>query len=463
MHGTNSAGLSAWQLVMLALGTVVGGSFFLGTAVVLHNAGPGALLAFAFGGVVTYLVLTALSELTVSRPTHGSFRAYAAMAFGPMASFVVGWLYWAGLVLALSSEGIASAMFARLWFPNVPVWPIALAVILGVTLLNLMDVRAFAVVESAMAAVKLVAVAAFILLGVALVAGMLGPGAGAAGTAARGAPAFAGEPFLPRGIAGLAGSMLLVLFSYAGFETLGLAAPEARDPARTVPKAVIWTVIGLVTLYVGAVGVVLYLLPVTAIEEEVSPMVSLLRLTGYPALAAGLNLIVMTAAISTMLAAMYGLSRMLYSLAEEGQAPAFLKQLTPPGIPRNAILLSSGGMMIGVVLSYILPRGVYVLLVSSAGFALLFSYLMILLSQLVLRNREGCRPGACAMPAFPWATWAGIIMLVGAIAGMPLVPGQGPGLVAGISMLLFFALAYMLFIRRPVDPEEVPDDRVPLR
>lgn len=442
---------------MLALGTVVGGSFFLGTAVVLHNAGAGAIIAFAFGGLVTYLVLTALSELTVSRPTHGSFRAYAAMAFGPMASFVVGWLYWAGLVLALSSEGIATAMFARLWFPAVPVWPIALAVIVAVTLLNLMDVRAFAVVESAMAAVKLVAIAAFILLGVALVAGILGRGAAAPGAG----PAFAGQPFLPRGVAGLVGSMLLVLFSYAGFETLGLAAPEAKDPARTVPRAVILTVIGLITLYVGAIGVVLYLLPVTAIEEEVSPMVSLLRLTGYPVLAAGLNLIVMTAAISTMLAAMYGLSRMLYSLAEEGQAPAFLKQLTPPGIPRNAIFLSGGGMMVGVVLSYILPRGVYVLLVSSAGFALLFSYLMILLSQLVLRRREGCRPGSCAMPAFPWATWLGIVLLVGAIAGMPLVPGQGPGLVAGIGMLLFFALAYMLFVRRP-EPEELPDDRVPL-
>lgn len=454
---------------MLALGTIVGGSFFLGTAVVLHNAGPGALLAFAFGGLVTYLVLTALSELTVSRPTHGSFRAYAHMAFGPMASFVVGWLYWAGLVLALSSEGIASAMFARLWLPNVPVWPIALAVILAVTLLNLMDVRSFAVIESAMAAVKLLAVAAFILLGIALVAGIVGSGPGAGGVAGPGGaapapapgPAFAGQPLLPRGIGGLAGSLLLVLFSYAGFEVLGLAAPEAKDPGRTVPRAVIWTVIGLVTLYVGTVAVVLYFLPAAAIEEEVSPMVSLLRLTGFPALAAGLNLIVMTAAISTMLAAMYGLSRMLYSLAEEGQAPAFLKQLTPPGIPRNAILVSSAGMMVGVVLSYILPRGVYVFLVSSAGFALLFSYLMILLSQLVLRTREGCKPGACAMPAFPWATWLGIVLLVGAIAFMPLVPGQGPGLIAGVGMLLFFALAYMLLIRRPEHDET--DDRVPLR
>jgi AAT family amino acid transporter len=117
----HSKQLGTWNLVMLALGTVVGGSFFLGTAVSLRNAGPGTLIAFAVGGLITYLILMALSEMTVARPTHGSFRQYAETAFGPMASFVVGWLYWAGLVLALSSEGIAAATFARLWLPGVPV------------------------------------------------------------------------------------------------------------------------------------------------------------------------------------------------------------------------------------------------------------------------------------------------------------------------------------------------------
>ncbi|HWI51161.1 MAG TPA: amino acid permease [Symbiobacteriaceae bacterium] len=458
MHSSHPAGLGTWQLVMLALGTVVGGSFFLGTGVAIRNAGPGTLLAFAFGGLVTYLVLMALSELTVSRPAHGSFRAYAETAFGPMASFVVGWLYWAGLVLALSSEGIAAAIFARLWVPAIPVWAIALTVIVAVTLLNLLDVRAFAVVESAMAAIKLVAIAAFILLGLALVAGLV------PGNHTPGPPAFAREVFLPRGAAGLAGSMLIVLFAYAGFEVLGLAAPEAKDPHRTVPRAVLLTVIGLVTLYVGAVALVLYVLPIGSLEEEVSPMITMLRRTNFPWLAGGLNLIIMTASLSTMLAAMYGLSRMLYSLAAEGQAPAFLKRLVPPGIPRNAIFVSSGGMMVGVVLAYLLPRSVYLFLVSSAGFALLFSYLMILASQLVIRRREGCKPGTCAVPFFPFATWLGIILLVGAMIGMPFVPGQGAGLVAGLGMLAAFALAYLI-IRRP-EPEPVEqaetDDRIPL-
>jgi len=440
---------------MLALGTVVGGSFFLGTGVIIRNAGSGALLAFAFGGLVIYLVLMALSELTVSRPTHGSFRQYAAIAFGPGASFVVGWLYWSGLVLALSSEGVAAAVFARLWLPAVPVWLIAGAVIIAVALLNLLDVRAFAIVESAMAAVKLLAVAAFILLGAALAARLLPLGTAPAAPAAI-------SPFLPKGLGGLAGSMLLVLFAYAGFEVLGLAAPEAKDPHRTVPRAILLTVVSLVGLYVGVVAVVLLTLPPGGPQEEISPLVTILQVRGFPWLAAGLNLVVMTASLSTMLAAMYGLSRMIYSLAEEGQAPAFLGRLVPPGIPRNAIVVSSGGMMVGVVLAYLLPRSVYIFLVSSAGFALLFSYLVILASQLVIRRREGCKPGACAMPFFPWGTWLGIVLIVGAIAGMPFVPGQGPGLIAGLGMLVIFVLAYLIVRRpEPVEPEE-PDNRIPL-
>jgi AAT family amino acid transporter len=456
----HSKQLGTWNLVMLALGTVVGGSFFLGTAVSLRNAGPGTLIAFAVGGLITYLILMALSEMTVAHPTHGSFRQYAETAFGPMASFVVGWLYWAGLVLALSSEGIAAATFARLWLPGVPVWLLALIVILAVTALNMLDVRAFGFVEGVLAAAKLLAIAGFILL-MLLVIARLFP------TQTPPVAAFRGEPFLPRGIGGLAGSMLTVLFTYAGFETLGLAAPEAKDPHRTVPRAVLLTALALVALYVGSILVVTYVLPTAAIREDVSPLIETLRVTGFPWLAGGLNLIVMTASVSTMLAAMYGLGRMLYSLAEEGQAPALLRRLTPGGIPRNAILLSAAGMLVGVVLAYLLPRRVYLFLISSGGFSLLFSYLMIMASQLVIRRREGCKPGACQVPWYPFGTWLGIILLVAAIASMPLVPGQAAGLIAGLVLLAVFSLAY-LFVRRPapeqIEPEpERTGGRVPLR
>jgi len=426
---------------MLALGTIVGGSFFLGTGVILKTAGLGTLLAFALGGFIVYLIVMALSEMTVTRPTHGSFRGFAEVAFGPMAGFLTGWLYWTGLVLALSSEATALALFARLWLPAMPVWMLSLTVIVTVAALNLLDVSLFTVLESAMAAFKLAAVAGFILLMAVLVAGLVpgGPPSNVGAVVARG--------ILPGGLGSIAGAMLIVIFAYAGFEILGLAAPEAKDPNRTVPRAIMLTVATLVTLYVGAMAVVLFALPPGGIEPEVSPMVSALRHFGLPGVGSFLNFIVMTAAFSTMVAGTFALSRMLYSLAEEGQAPALFRRLTPAGAPRSAMLASVGGMLVGVVLAYVLPRQVYLFLVSSAGFSLLFAYAMILASQLVLRRREGCPPGACKMPFYPYSTWLGIILVVGAIVSMPLVPGQGAGLLAGLGLLAFFALAYLVAFR----------------
>lgn len=462
-HG--SAKLSVPQLLMLALGSAVGGSFFLSTAVSLRTAGPGVLLAFGLGGLLVYIILMALSEMTTAHPVHGSFREYAEMAFGPMASFVVGWLYWAGLVLALSSEAVAVGLFARLWLPGMPVWVLSLVVLLAVTLVNLMDVTLFSLVESVMAGAKLLAIVGFILLMAAFIFGLL------PGRAPTGAGVLRGQPFLPTGFSGLAGSMLTVLFAYAGFEVLGLAAPDAKDPKRTVRRAILLTVISLIVLYVGAVAVILPVLPVRTLTPEVSPMVSALIAGGFPGLASGLNVIIMSASISTLLAAMYALSRMLYSLAEEGQAPAFLKALTPVGAPRRALLVSSGAMLVGVILSYLLPKQVYLFLVSSGGFSLLFAYLVILASHLVIRRREGCRAAACQLPAFPLSTWLGIILLGAAIVAMPLVPGQGAGLAAGLILLALLAVAYWVRARRPVagprpegpEPEREGDDRLLLR
>jgi L-asparagine transporter-like permease len=461
VQGNHAAKLSVWQLVMLALGSAVGGSFFLGTAITLQSAGPAALIAFVVGGLLIFLILRALSEMTVAKPTNGSFREYAENAFGPMASFVVGWVYWSGLVLALSSEATATALFARLWLPQVPVWLMSLVVILGVTALNFLSVRLFSVIESVMAAVKVLAIIAFVLIMLAVLAGLL-PGR-PPGRLVR------SEPFLPAGLGGLAGSMLVVLFSYAGFEVMGLAAPEARDPIHTVPRAVLLTVVLLVGLYMSGVAVMLPVLPISAVSRDVSPLVRTFQVIGFSGLAAGLNLIVTSASLSTMVAAMFGLGRMLQSLAEEGQAPAVFKRLTPAGTPRNAIVASAAGMLVGVVLAFLLPKGVYLFLASSGAFSLLFAYLMILGSQLVIRRKEGCRPGVCQMPWYPYGTWLGIALVLLAMAAMPLVPGQGAGLLAGLGLLAVIAAAYLLTRRstpRPTpapDPAEQEDTRLLLR
>lgn len=165
-------GLSVWQLTMLALGTVVGGSFFLGTSVAIRAAGPSVILAYVIGGILVYFILSALSEMTVANPAAGSFRTYTEHAFGKGAGFTVGWVYWTGLVLAMSSEATAASILLRGWFPLLPLGLLGAGIIIAVTLLNLLGAARLSRLESGLAAFKLLAIAGFILIAAGIAAGI---------------------------------------------------------------------------------------------------------------------------------------------------------------------------------------------------------------------------------------------------------------------------------------------------
>lgn len=429
-------GLSAWQLTMLALGTVIGGSFFLGSAVAIRSAGPAVIVSFLLGGALVYVILFALSEMTVADPAPGSFRTFADRAFGPGAGFTVGWMYWTGLVLAMSSEATAVSIFIRSWLPGLSIPLMGSAIIVAVSLLNLLGADRLSRLESVLAAVKLLAIAGFIALGAALVAGLV-PGAPTAG-----AGALVAEPLLPGGAGGVAGSMLIVMFSYAGFEVIGLAASEARDPHRAVPRAIGMTVAGLVGLYVLAVVALLPLTPTGTLTTEASPLVTALEAWRLTWAGNAMNAVLVSAILSTMLAAMFGLGRMMRSLADEGYAPAWLKD--KGDIPYRGILFSGAGMLAGLALGFTLPAQVYLFLVSAGGFSLLMAYVVILATHYKFRRLHGCPPnGDCQLPGYPYTSWLALGGCVAVIASMPLVPGQGAGLAAGLALLAIFAAAYL--------------------
>ncbi|MDT8901604.1 amino acid permease [Anaeroselena agilis] len=431
------SGLTAWQLTMLALGTVIGGSFFLGSAVAIRSAGPAVIGAFLLGGALVYIILFALSEMTVADAAPGSFRTFAERAFGPGTGFTVGWVYWTGLVLAMSSEATAVSIFIKSWLPALSIPLTGAAIIAGVTLLNLLGADRLSRLESGLAALKLLAIVGFIALGAALVAGLV-PGAQAVG-----AGSLATEPLLPAGVGGLAGSMLIVVFTYAGFEIIGLAASEARDPHRTVPKAIGMTVAGLVGLYVLALTALLPLVPTGTLTTEVSPLVAALAARQLAWAGNVMNAVLVSAILSTMLAAMFGLGRMMRSLAEEGHAPAWLKDAGD--VPYRGILFSGAGMLAGLALGFVLPEQVYLFLVSAGGFSLLMAYVVILATHYKFRRTHGCPPkGNCQLPGYPYTSWLGLAGCVAIIASMPLIPGQGAGLAAGLGLLAFFAAAYLV-------------------
>lgn len=430
-----ASGLSAWGLTMMALGTVIGGSFFLGSAIGIHAAGPSIIIAYILGGALVYLILFSLSELTVADAAPGSFRTFAQRAFGPGVGFVTGWVYWTGLVLAMSSEATAVSVLLRAWFPRLSIPVLGATIIILITLANLLGADRLSKLESVLASVKLLAIVGFIVIALLLIFGTF------PGRAPVGLGTLRNEPFFSRGISGIAGSMLIVIFAYAGFEIIGLAASETANPHKTVPKAITYTVVSLVSLYILAIAVLLPLLPTAEATEENSPLVVGLVGSGLAWAGGIINIVLVTAILSTMLAATFGLGRMIRSLGDEGYAPPFIQDRGD--IPYRGILFSGAAMLAGLGLGFLLPKQVYIFLVSSGGFSLLFTYLIIVSTHYKFRKGKGCPPkGKCQLPGFPYTSWAAILSLIVIIASMPLVPGQGAGLAAGLILVVFYSACY---------------------
>ncbi len=428
-------GLSAWQLTMMAVGTVIGGSFFVGSSIAINAAGPSILISYIIGGILVYFILTALSELTVANPDSGSFRTFASQAFGKGAGFIVGWVYWTGMVLAMSSEATAISILIREWIPNISITLLGSVIIISVTLLNLLGADKLSKLESGLASIKLLAIASFIVLAILLIVGYM------PGIAQVGVGELANEPLMPGGIRGIAGSMLIVMFSYAGFEVIGLAASEVDDAKKTVPRAIKYTVICLVGFYIVSIIVMLPLVSTADLSENVSPMVSALDRWGIGWAGTGINFVLITAIISTMLAAMFGLGRMIRSLADEGLASKWL--LDKQDVPKRGILFSGFAMLLGLGFGMLFPK-VYLFLTSAGGFSLLLTYAVIMATHIRLRKRNGCPPdGKCQLRGYPYTSWIVLLSLIVIIFSMPFIAGQGAGLLAGIIITVVYSFFYI--------------------
>ncbi len=451
----NKQGVSAFHLTMLALGTVVGGSFFLATSIAMKAAGPSIIIGFILGGVLVYIILNALSEMTVANPCVGSFRTHAAQAYGPFAGYLVGWVYWTGLVLTMSSEATAAALLIRIWFPQLSLPLLSIGIVLAVTLINLLGANYVTKLETTLAGIKISAVLLFIVIAALLIFGFWP-------TQPRiGLGELQNTVIFPNGIGGLAGSMLIVILVYAGFEIIGLAASESSDPHKTIPRAINFTIFSLVGLYIVVIAMLLPLIPTSVLSPATSPMVAALETHGLGVAAGVVNFILVSAILSTMLASVFGLGRMLRSLADGGDAPAFL--IDRGDVPLRGILFSGIIMLIGVSMAYILPDRIYLFLISSGGFSLLLAYLAICLTHLRYRRIYGCPPkGNCQLVGYPYTTWIGIIALVVSIATMPLIAGQGTGLAAGIALVALYSLIYVIsHLARPqmVAAKPSPDNQ----
>ncbi|WP_371127309.1 amino acid permease [Streptomyces sp. KS_16] len=435
------SGLKNRHLSMIAVGGVIGAGLFVGSASGIAAAGPGILLSYALVGALVVFVMRMLGEMAAANPTSGSFSAYADRALGRWAGFSIGWLYWFFWVVVLAVEATAGAAILTSWVPAVPQWAWALIVMVVLTATNLASVASFGEFEFWFAGIKVVAIAAFIVLGGLAIFGVL-PGSDNAATGFSNLTSHGG--FLPNGPTAILTGVLMVVFSFMGSEIVTLAAGESEDPERAVTKAtksVIWRV-GI--FYLGSILVVVSLLPWNdpSIAKKGS-YVAALDSIGIPHAGQIMNVIVLTAVLSCLNSGLYTASRMAFSLGQRGDAPKAFARTNTRGVPQAAILASVLFGFIAVGFNYLWPDTVFQFLLNSSGAVALFVWLVICFSQLRMRGiilRENPEKLVVRMWLFPYLTWATIAMISFVLVYMLTDDSEGGGRIQVLLSVLLAAV-----------------------
>jgi len=436
-------------MTMIALGGVIGAGLFVGSGVVIKAAGPAAVLSFAITGLLVVLVMRMLGEMAVALPAVGSFYEYARLAFGDqprlgeLAGFLTGWMYWYFWVIVVALEAVAGAGLVRFWLPDEPAWLISLALMLLLTLTNLISVRSFGEFEFWFASIKVAAIVVFLMLAGLFVLGLWpGVGPSVANLTAHGG-------FAPNGVLPILTGAVAATGFYFGAEIVTVAAAEAAEPAKAVAKATNSVITRVLLFYVGSILLVVCLVPWNSAGIS-TPYVSALGAMGIPAAAQIMNAVVLTAVLSALNSGLYASSRMLFALTRRGDAPQGLAKVSRNGVPSRAILLGTLFGYGAVVMSYVSPDTVFAFLVNSYGTVAIFVYVLIAISQLRLRSRLEKEDPArlrVRMWAFPYLTYLAIGGMLSIILAMAFIPEQRTPLIFGLISLGILLLGFSARIR----------------
>lgn len=397
--------LHSRHLTMIALGGIIGASLFVGSGSVIATAGPAALLSYALGGVLVILVMRMLGEMAVARPALGSFMAYARDALGDRAGFIVGWLYWYFWVGVVAFEAVVGGRIINEWTGG-PAWVFALALMLLLTITNLLSVKSFGETEFWLASIKIATIIVFLIVGSLWVLGLLPHSSMSVSNIAYGG-------FFAKGTFPVLQGVVIVIFAYFGTEIVTMAAAESRQPAKAIARATNTIVWRILLFYVGSIALLLMITPWTEIPTTTSPFAAAFDKFGFPAADTIISAVVLTAALSVLNSGLYTASRMLYALGGTGWAPAWTTDTNRRGVPWKAILFSTIIGYVAIVMNYVSPDKVFAFIMNSAGAVALFVYIIIALSQIRLRTRltrEGKFDSSLKMWLHPWL---GIITITG--------------------------------------------------
>lgn len=438
--------LTPRQLTMIGLGGAIGTGLFMGSGIAIGYAGPGVLVSYVIAAFVALGVIFSLSEMAVAHPTAGSFGTYAELYVNAWTGFLVRWTYWAAQVVAIGGEAIAVGHYMNWWWPELPVWLTALGAGFAILYVNSRSVANFGSVEYWLSTIKVTAIVAFVVFGLANVFGLGAPATGVDNWFVSGGP-------FPHGFGGVWMAVIMAIFSFAGIELIAVTAGEAKDPARSVPKAMRTMWVRLALFYFLALAVVLAVQPWTQSGAKVvtgSPFVTVFANYGLAGAAAVMNFVIISAALSSMNTNLYLCSRMLFSLGRSGHAPAAFGTVSRRHAPLVATVVSSLGIAAAAGTAYFSGRA-YNYLFGIALFGLILTWCVVLVTHLRFRARYPAELRAklpYVAPLFPWLQWASLALLVAILVTMGLdTEFWNVAWLAGVPWVIAVSVAYAL-VRR---------------
>lgn len=443
-QGNLKHGLSNRHIQLIALGGAIGTGLFLGISQSIKLAGPSVILGYAIAGFIAFLMMRQLGEMVVQEPVSGSFSHFAYKYWGSFAGFMSGWNYWVLNILVCMAELSAIGLYIQYWWPEIPTWASALVFFLLINGINLLHVKLFGEMEFWFSIVKILAILAMIGFGSYLLAtGTAGPQAGISNLWALGG-------FFPFGVEGLVMAMAVIIFAFGGIELFGITAAEARDPDKTLPKAVNQIIYRILIFYIATLFVLFALFPWNQMAEGGSPFVMVFASLDSQGVATMLNFVILTAAVSVYNGTSYCSSRMLLGLAQQGNAPKFLKKINKNGIPTNAVLVSAFVTVSCVILNYIFPEKAFGLLMMLVVAAIVINWIVISWTHLKFRKAMLAQGETTKFPsiAYPFSNYLCIVFMLGILVVMSLTADMRIAVMMIPAWILCLMLAYAVKLRK---------------
>ncbi|MBN3264838.1 proline-specific permease ProY [Pectobacterium brasiliense] len=435
-------GLSTRHIRFIALGSAIGTGLFYGSASAIQMAGPSVLLAYLIGGVVAYIIMRALGEMSVHNPQSSSFSRYAQDYLGPLAGYITGWTYCFEMLIVAIADVTAFGIYMGVWFPAVPHWVWVLSVVLIIGAINLMNVKAFGELEFWLSFFKVATIIIMIAAGIGIIIWGIGNGGEPTGIH----NLWSNGGFFSNGVMGMILSLQLVMFAYGGVEIIGITAGEAKDPQKSIPRAINSVPWRILVFYVGTLFVIMSIYPWNQVGTNGSPFVLTFQHMGITAAAGILNFVVITASLSAINSDVFGVGRMLHGMAEQGHAPKVFSRISKRGIPWVTVVVMMMALLVAVYLNYIMPGKVFLVIASLATFATVWVWIMILFSQIAFRRHLS--PDEVKALAFPLrggivTSVFGIVFLFFIIGLIGYFPDTRVSLYVGIIWIMLLLVGYV--------------------